>query len=106
MTRIVAAAALVIGLGTSGQAASEYPIEHPKHVKWSFAGVFGTYDTFQLQRGFQVYREVCAACHALSYVRFRNLAEEGGPHFTFDQVRALSAEYEVDGGVDEGRNGR
>ena len=62
---------------------------------WSFAGIFGTYDTNQLQRGFQIYREVCSACHSARLLAFRNLEEPGGPEFSEAQVKALAAEYEV-----------
>jgi ubiquinol-cytochrome c reductase cytochrome c1 subunit len=62
---------------------------------WSFAGPFGTYDQNQLQRGFQVFREVCSSCHSANLFAFRNLSEPGGPSFTEGQVKALAAEYEV-----------
>lgn len=78
-----------------------YPLEKPELESWSFAGFFGRYDRAQLQRGFQVYREVCAACHGLRYVSFRSLGEEGGPHFTEAEVRALAAEYTVIDGPDD-----
>ncbi len=58
----------------------------PKHVSWSFNGPFGTYDRAALQRGFQVYKEVCSACHSLSLVAIRNLADRGGPEFTEAQM--------------------
>ena len=80
---------------------SHYPLNYPELLNWSFAGVFGGYDPAQLQRGFQVYREVCAACHGIKYVAFRNLAEPGGPGFTAEQVRALAAEYLIVDGPDE-----
>ena len=67
----------------------------PRQVNWSFDGPFGVYDRGALQRGFQVYKDVCSACHALTYIAFRNLAEAGGPGFTADQVRALAASYRV-----------
>jgi len=67
----------------------------PRHVNWSFDGPFGAYDRGSLQRGFQVYKDVCSACHALTHIAFRNLAEAGGPGFTPDQVRALAASYRV-----------
>ena len=51
----------------------------PKHGHWRFSGVFGTYDKDALQRGFQVYREVCASCHSLNFIAFRHLGDEGGP---------------------------
>lgn len=66
-----------------------------KKQDWSFAGVFGTYDEHQLQRGFQIFREVCAACHSARLLAFRNLSEEGGPGYSEEQVKALAAEYEI-----------
>ncbi|MGL4728143.1 MAG: cytochrome c1 [Bosea sp. (in: a-proteobacteria)] len=75
----------------------------PPRLSWSFAGPFGKFDQAQLQRGFKVYREVCAACHSMSLVRFRNLAQPGGPVFSASQVAALAAEYKVkDGPNDQG----
>jgi ubiquinol-cytochrome c reductase cytochrome c1 subunit len=73
----------------------------PKPVNWSFDGPFGVYDRASLQRGFQIYKEVCAACHALSQIAFRNLGERGGPGFSQDQVRAIAAGYRVPAGPDE-----
>lgn len=89
---VLAAAAMAFGLAPA-QAADEFP--HTDQQSWSFAGVFGTYDQNQLQRGFQVYREVCSSCHGLEFISFRNLSEHGGPHYSEDQVRALAAEYTV-----------
>lgn len=62
---------------------------------WSFAGPFGTYDRNQLQRGFQIFKEVCSSCHSARLMAFRNLAEPGGPEFSEAQVKALAAEYEI-----------
>ncbi len=76
-------------------ATPHYPLLKPRHVSWSFSGPFGRYDPQQLQRGFQVYREVCATCHSLSLVPFRTLASETGPHFSEEAVRALAAEYTI-----------
>jgi ubiquinol-cytochrome c reductase cytochrome c1 subunit len=68
--------------------------------KWSFAGIFGTFDRASLQRGYQVYKEVCASCHSMSLIRFRDLAALG---FNEDEIKALAAEYEVtDGPNDQG----
>ena len=67
-----------------------------KRNQWSFGGIFGSYDTNQLQRGFQVYKEVCASCHGIGRVAFRNLVQPGGPQFPKDAVEALAKEYEVD----------
>lgn len=75
----------------------------PPRQKWSYAGVFGSFDQGQLQRGFQVYKEVCSACHSMKLVAFRNLAEPGGPGFSAAQVKALAATYQVkDGPNDSG----
>jgi ubiquinol-cytochrome c reductase cytochrome c1 subunit len=75
--------------------------EKPPLLSWSFAGPFGHFDPAQLQRGLKVYREVCAACHGLRYVAFRNLAEEGGPMFTPAQVAVIASEYQVTDGPND-----
>ena len=62
---------------------------------FSFEGPFGTYDRNQLQRGLQVYHELCAACHGLQYVDFRTLSQPGGPELPADQMRAFAEMYEV-----------
>lgn len=64
----------------------------PKHVEFAHNGVFGTFDRAQLQRGFQVYKEVCAACHGLERIAFRNLADLG---FSEPEVKAIAKAYEV-----------
>ena len=88
-----------LGLATPALAAGETPV--PPQQSWSFQGPFGKFDRAQLQRGFKVYREVCASCHGLSYVAFRNLAEPGGPEFSEAQVRTLAAEYKIQDGPNE-----
>ena len=67
----------------------------PKSVDFSFEGPFGTYDRGALQRGFQVYKEVCSACHSLDHIAFRNLADEGGPGFSEAQAKAIALGYKV-----------
>lgn len=62
---------------------------------WSFGGLFGTYDTNQLQRGFQVFQEVCSNCHSARLLAFRNLSEHGGPSFSEAQVKLLASEYTI-----------
>ena len=62
---------------------------------WSFKGLFGKFDRASLQRGYQVYTEVCAACHSMKYLSYRNLAEKGGPEFSVDQAKAIAASFEV-----------
>ena len=65
---------------------------------WSFKGLFGKFDRGSLQRGYQVYSEVCSSCHSMKYVSYRNLFEPGGPEFTEDQVKAIAASFEVTDG--------
>ncbi|MEM6603515.1 MAG: cytochrome c1 [Pseudomonadota bacterium] len=67
-------------------------------VDFSFEGPFGKFDRAQLQRGFQVYKEVCSACHSLKYVSYRELGDPDGPGFTKPEVEAIAAEYEVQDG--------
>jgi len=96
----LAGLAALTSLSVSGaaQAAGEGPAL--PHIEWSFDGPFGTYDRHSLQRGLQVYREVCSSCHGLKYVAFRNLADLG---YNEDEIKAIAAEYTVtDGPNDEG----
>ena len=83
----------------SNGAAHEQP--KPPRQEWSFSGFFGRYDQAQLQRGFQVYREVCSNCHSLKLVAFRNLADPGGPGFSESQVKALAAKYQIKDGPND-----
>ncbi|MEM9140059.1 MAG: cytochrome c1 [Pseudomonadota bacterium] len=64
-------------------------------VPFSFEGPFGTFDKYQLQRGLQVYHEVCAGCHGLQYLAIRELERSDGPAMPNEQVKALASEYEV-----------
>ncbi len=65
---------------------------------WSFKGLFGKFDRASLQRGYQVYTEVCAACHSMKYLSYRNLSEKGGPEFSIAQAKAIAASFEVTDG--------
>jgi cytochrome c1 len=71
-----------------------------KEVDYSFEGPLGHFDKAQLQRGYQVYREVCSACHSMELMYFRNLGEAGGPGLSEEQVKAIAAEYTVMDGPD------
>ncbi len=74
-------------------------VELPK-LSWSFSAPFGTYDRGALQRGFQVYKEVCAACHSMSLLAYRDLRDLG---YNEAEVKAIAAQYEVtDGPNDQG----
>lgn len=93
-----ALAALAFGLTATTPNAAEGPALPKEH--WPFAGVFGTFDRGALNRGFQVHKEVCSACHSLSLIYYRHLAGIG---LTAEEIRAIAAEKEVtDGPNDEG----
>jgi cytochrome c1 len=106
MTRLLAAAGLALGLALPAfpaLAAGEQAT--PPRQSWTFSGMFGRYDNNQLQRGFQVYQNVCAACHSMTKVAFRNLSEAGGPGFKPEQIRELAAKWPIqvkDGPNDKG----
>ncbi len=88
----VCAAALAL---PSGGAMAAGELGKITDFDFSFEGPFGTYDRNQLQRGLQVYHELCAACHGLQYVAFRTLSDPGGPELPPEQMRAFADMYEV-----------
>ena len=102
-----AAAGCLIGLATAA-GAQEEALE-PEHHHWHFNGPFGAFDRGALQRGYQVYREVCAACHSMQYLSFRNLGQEGGPFYDEEYpnpndspvIAALAAQFTVQDGPDD-----
>lgn len=106
---LIGASLLAAALGLTGASAQEHGPTPPRE-HWSFAGVFGRFDQAQLQRGFQIYKEVCSNCHSMKLVHFRNLAEEGGPGFSEAQVKALAETYSLkeldDSGEEKERPGR
>ncbi len=65
------------------------------NIDFSFEGIFGTYDKKQLQRGLQVFTEVCAGCHGLTHVAYRNLGDAGGPELPPEQVKAYAAQFDI-----------
>jgi ubiquinol-cytochrome c reductase cytochrome c1 subunit len=89
---LAVAAMALVAANALAQDEAEQP--NPPRLDWSFSGMFGIYDKAQLQRGFQVYKEVCSTCHALS-IPFRTLADPFGPGFSEDQVKTLAATYQV-----------
>lgn len=96
----VAALAAIASAAFSGPASAAVQTVPLPKVEWSFDGAFGTFDRAAMQRGLQVYREVCAGCHGLKYIAFRNLADLG---YDEDEIKAIAAEYTVvDGPNDEG----
>jgi len=68
------------------------------NTSWSFKGIFGTFDRASLQRGYQVYQEVCSGCHSVQYLSYRNLSEKGGPEFSVEEAKAIAAQFEVEDG--------
>jgi len=71
--------------------------------KWSFEGLFGTFDRASLRRGYQVYNEVCSGCHSMKLLSYRNLSEKGGPEFSREDSKNIAASFEViDGPNSEG----
>ena len=89
MKKLTLSALTVLGLSAGAAMAAEGG--HTHDVDFSFEGPFGSFDQMQLQRGLQVYTEVCSACHGLRYVPIRTLSDEGGPELPEDQVRAYAA---------------
>jgi ubiquinol-cytochrome c reductase cytochrome b/c1 subunit len=111
MQPTIFALALAFGLAAvSGPALAAGDTPQPPSLKWSFSGPFGKYDEAQLQRGFKVYREVCASCHSMELLAFRNLADAGGPGYSAAQAAAVAAEYKIKDLNDKGeaieRDGR
>ena len=88
---------IILFIGFSINSYSAEKVEYLK-TDWSFKGLFGKFDRGALQRGYQVYTEVCSSCHSMKYVSYRNLAEKGGPEFTEAQAKAIAASFEVKDG--------
>jgi ubiquinol-cytochrome c reductase cytochrome c1 subunit len=101
MRRYLASGAIALSalaLGAVAIAAETTP--HPPHKHWHFQGPFGTYDRAAAQRGFQVYKEVCAACHSLSLLAYRNLMELG---LSENAVKAIAADVQIPDLSDDGQ---
>ncbi|WP_428675301.1 cytochrome c1 [Reyranella sp.] len=100
MRKFLASGAIALAALTAGAVAiAAESVVHPPHKHWHFQGPFGTYDRAAAQRGFQVYKDVCAACHSLSLLSYRNLTELG---LTEDQVKGIAAEFQVPDLSDDG----
>lgn len=94
LTRLAVASAVVAALAVPMTLAAK-DAERPEAIAWSFDGPFGHYDRAALQRGFQVYKETCSACHSMNLLSLRNLGEPGGPTFSEAEVKALAAQYQI-----------
>lgn len=100
MRKIILSAALALAFGIgSAHASGDTP--KPPALDWSFKGIIGSYDRAALKRGFQIYKEVCANCHSLRLVAFRNLQAIG---FTEEQVKEIASGYQVVAGPDDEGN--
>ena len=88
---------IILSCLTCANVISAEKVEYLK-TDWTFKGLFGKFDRASLQRGYQVYTEVCAACHSMKYLSYRNLSEKGGPEFSISQAKAIAASFEVTDG--------
>lgn len=95
---LTAAAGLALAAAFIAAPALAAGEEDAHDVDFSFEGPFGTFDRAQLQRGYQVYAEVCATCHSLEYLSYRNLGDPGGPELSEEQVKAIAALATVEDG--------
>jgi ubiquinol-cytochrome c reductase cytochrome c1 subunit len=91
---ITLGAALAIGVAAGSVSAATVEGE-VTDFNFSFEGPFGSYDRLQLQRGLQIYTEICSACHGMKFVAFRTLSDEGGPALPEDQMRAYAENFDV-----------
>ena len=91
---------IILFFGSTYYSNAAEKIEYLK-TDWSFKGLFGKFDRGALQRGYQVYSEVCSSCHSMKYLSYRNLAEKGGPEFTEAQAKAIAASFEVTDGPNQ-----
>lgn len=91
--------ALALALGFSGAAYAEGDAnaepKHPQKMEWTWEGPFGHFDRQQLQRGYLVYKDVCASCHSMHLMSFRNLSQPGGPEFSEKEMKAIAAGFKV-----------
>ncbi len=94
LRKLTLTAALALAI-PAGAALAAGGAGHVEDFDFSFEGPFGTYDQMQLQRGLQVYTEICSACHGMKFVPIRTLSDEGGPGLPEDQVRAYAEFWEV-----------
>ena len=101
MTKFLKISSLIILLaGVFNNSIAAEKVEYLK-TDWSFKGLFGKFDRGALQRGYQVYTEVCSSCHSMKYLSYRNLSEKAGPEFTEAQAKAIAASFEVKDGPNE-----
>ena len=103
-TLLISAVLGCMTLGSVALAAGGNSDHKMEHQNWGFNGMFGSYDRAAMQRGYQVYREVCAACHALEHLSFRHLGDKGGPFYSKEYpnpndnpvVKALAKDWTIE----------
>ena len=98
MKKIITITYLIFLLSIGGQQVNAAEKADLLKIDWSFKGLFGKFDRGSLQRGYQVYSEVCASCHSMKYLSYRNLSEKGGPEFSVEQAKAIAASFEITDG--------
>ena len=98
MKKIITITCLIFLLSIGGQQVNAAEKADLLKIDWSFKGLFGKFDRGSLQRGYQVYSEVCASCHSMKYLSYRNLSEKGGPEFSVEQAKAIAASFEITDG--------
>ena len=104
---ILVSALAALGLGGSGAMAAGAYDTHVEDFDFSFEGPFGSYDVNQLQRGLQIYTEICSACHGLKFVPIRTLGDDNGPSLPEEQVIEYARQFEVfDPELDDFREAR
>ena len=86
---------LTLIINLTNKSLSAEKAQDPIKVDWSFKSFFGKFDRASLQRGYQVYTEVCASCHSMKYLSYRNLAEKGGPEFSEEEAKNFASQFEV-----------
>ena len=95
MKRIILLFSLIFIASGAVIASTSQPL---KILKWNFEGAFGTFDRTSMQRGFQIYKEVCSVCHSLDLVAFRNLTEIG---FSTEEAKSIAQEYSIHTGPND-----
>jgi ubiquinol-cytochrome c reductase cytochrome c1 subunit len=93
--KLPVSAVVALGLSTFGAQAAGGGDQHIEDFDFSFEGPFGSYDVNQLQRGLQIYTEICSACHGLKFVPIRTLGDENGPTLPEEQVIEYAKQFEV-----------
>ncbi|MFO1186721.1 MAG: cytochrome c1 [Alphaproteobacteria bacterium] len=99
--RVIATALSVVALAAPLSARAAEGARKLKEAHWPNEGAFGHYDQASLQRGFQVYKEVCSSCHSLNLLSYRDLGSKGGPGFKPLEVEAIAAMSRVPAGPDD-----